>query len=101
VSQPVTVVNKVGGAGGVAFAYMRSRRGDPHVILSGVGATFLSASLRPELGVSFDDIIPLAMLGSDPQAVIVSAESPYRPLKELVAAATREPGSIVSGIGSP
>ncbi len=99
-NQQPTVSNKVGGAGTVAFNYMKSRRGDPHVVISGIGSTFLAASLRPEYGISLDDITPVALLALDPQAVIVSAESPYRTFRDLIEAAKREPGSLVASYGS-
>lgn len=101
VGQPINVVNRVGGAGTVAFNYMKGKRGDPHVILSSVSNTLVGATLRTEFGVSLDQFTPLAMLARDPQAVIVSADSPYRTFKDLIDAAKREPSSLVSGIGSP
>ena len=101
VSQPINVVNKVGGAGTVAFNYMKGKRGDAHVILSSVSNTLVGATLRTEFGVSLDQFTPLAMLARDPQAVIVSAGSPYRTFADLIEAAKREPGALVGSIGSP
>lgn len=101
VSQPLTVVNRVGGLGTVAFNYMKSKRGDPHVILSGVGSTLVAATLRPEFGVSLDQYAPLAMLARDPQAVMVNADSPWRTFKDLIDAAKREPGTLVGSYGTP
>lgn len=101
ITQPITVVNRTGGAGTVAFNHMKSRRGDPHVILASVGGTVISASLRPEFNVSLDHFTFVARLAQDPQAVIVSAGAPWRTFKELTEAAKREPGSLVASIGSP
>jgi putative tricarboxylic transport membrane protein len=101
VNQPLTVVNKVGGLGTVAFNYMKSKRGDPHVILSGVGSTLVAATLRPEFDVHLNQFTPLAMLARDPQAVMVNADSPYRTFKDLIEAAKREPNSLVGSYGTP
>lgn len=51
ITQPMIVVNRTGGAGTVAFNYMKSKPGDPHYVLSSVGGTLLSASLRPEFNI--------------------------------------------------
>src|SRR5688572_7583215 len=101
VGQPLTVVNKVGGLGTVAFNYIKAKRGDPHVILSGVGSTLVAATLRPEFGISLDQVTPLAMLARDPQAVMVSGDSPWKTFKELIDAAKREPGKLVGSFGTP
>jgi putative tricarboxylic transport membrane protein len=100
-NQTVSVTNRTGGAGTVAYNYIKSRKGDPHVILTGVSNTLLSASLRPEFNVSLDQFHLLAMFGRDPQAVIVSADSPYRNFRDLIDAAKREPATLVASIGSP
>jgi putative tricarboxylic transport membrane protein len=101
INQPVSISNRTGGAGTVAYNYIKSKRGDPHVILTGVSNTLLGAALRPEFNVSLDQFTLLAMMALDPQAVIVAADSPYRTFKDLIDAAKREPNSLVASIGSP
>ncbi len=101
VRQPITVSNRNGGAGTATFNYIKNKRGDPHVILASVSSTLISASLRPEFSINLDQFTPLAMLAQDPQAVIVSADSPYKTFKDLIDAAKREPGTLVGSIGSP
>lgn len=101
VSVPITVVNKPGGAGGVAYNYMKSKRGDPHALLTSAGSALLSATLRPEMGISMDDFTPVALLAQDPQAIIVGAESPYRTFREFIDAAKRESGGLAASITSP
>lgn len=101
VNQSVSVSNRTGGAGTVAYNYIKSKRGDPHVILTGVSNTLLGATLRPEFNVSLDQFTLLAMVALDPQAVIVAVDSPYRTFKDLIDAAKREPNSLVASIGSP
>src|SRR5687768_15967733 len=45
-SQPVIVANRAGGAGNIALNYIRSKRGDPHVILTIATGTVLTAASR-------------------------------------------------------
>ena len=101
VTVPVSVLNKPGGAGGVAYSYMKSKRGDPHALLTGVGSALLSATLRSDMGVSMNDFTPIALLAQDPQAIIVAADSPYRTFKEFIDAAKREPATLAASISSP
>ena len=99
ITQPIVVTNRTGGAGTVAYNYMKTKRGDPHVILASVGGTIISASLRPEFNVSLDNFTMVARLAQDPQAVIVSADSPWRSFKELIDTAKREPVALVAVMG--
>lgn len=101
ITQPMVVVNRTGGAGTVAFNYLKSKPGDPHYILSSVGGTLLSASLRPEFNISLDQFTMVARLSFDPQAVIVAADSPYKTFRDLIEAAKRQPNTLVGSIGSP
>ena len=101
ITQPITVVNRTGGAGTVAFNYMKMKRGDPHTILASVGGTIISASLRPEFNISLDQFTMVARLAQDPQALIVSADAPWQTFKEFIEAAKSQPGTLVASIGSP
>jgi putative tricarboxylic transport membrane protein len=59
----------------------------------------LTQVLRPELEISLDHFTPLAFLAQDPQAVMVSADSPHKTLKELIEASKREP--MIASVTSP
>jgi len=80
---------------------MKSRRGDPHALLTGVGSALLSATLRPDMGINMDDFTPVALLAQDPQAIIVAADSPHRTLRDLMDAAKRESNGLAASITSP
>ena len=44
-SEPITHSNRVGGLGTVAYNYVKSKRGDPHVILTlGTGSMLNAAT---------------------------------------------------------
>ena len=101
VSQPVTISNKPGGGGAIAYNYIKSKRGDPHVVMTVASMAMLSQAVRPELKLGLDNYTPLAFLAQDPQAVMVAAGSPYRALKDLIDGARKEPNTLVASITSP
>jgi len=100
-SQPIITSNRTGGSGVVAYNYIKSKRGDPHVIMTMATGGILNAASRPELDLPLSIFTPLAMFATDPQVVAVRAESKFQTFKELVEAAKREPGTIAVGITGP
>ena len=101
VTQPVNVINRPGGAGAIAYTYFKGRRGDPHTIMTVASMTLLVQSTRPDMAMGLDHYTPLAFLAQDPQAVMVSGDSPYRTFKDLVDAGKREPNTLVASVASP
>lgn len=100
-SQPLINANRVGGGGVVAYNYIKSKRGDPHVIMAIATGGILNSASRPELDLPLDTFTPLAMFATDPQVVAVRSESQFKTFKELVEAAKREPGTVSVGITGP
>ena len=45
--QPYIIGNRTGGGGAIAFNYIKSKRGDPHHVLTVATGTFMSAIARP------------------------------------------------------
>ena len=102
-SQPLITSNRVGGGGAIAYNYIKSKRGDPHVVMTMATGGVLNASVRPELDLPLSIFTPLAMFAQDPQVVAVRAESKFQTLKELAEAGKREPDTItvsLSGSGT-
>ena len=98
--QPVTVVNRAGGAHAVAANYVASRRGDPHVVLTIAHSSFLVVPAASGLDLGLDKFVPLALYGLDSHSVTVRADAPHKNLKDLIAAAKRAPKSVIAGIGT-
>lgn len=102
-SQPLINANRVGGGGVVSYNYIKSKRGDPHVVQTVATAGLLNAAVRPELELPLDIYTPLAMFATDPQVIAVRVDSKFNTFNELVEAARREPGTVsvaVSGGGT-
>src|SRR4051812_39954326 len=98
--QPVVVQNRPGGGGAVGQTYVASRRGDPYVFL--LAATNLVAvPIRTGLDIGADKFQPLGAIGFDLNAISVAENSPYRTLKDLLAAARDKPKTISVGTTSP
>jgi putative tricarboxylic transport membrane protein len=100
VNVPVNVINKPGGGGAIAYTYLKSKRGDPHTIMSVGTMAMLSQVVRPELDLGFEHYTPLAFLAQDPQGVMVHADSPFKTLQDLIDAAKREPNTLVASVAS-
>jgi putative tricarboxylic transport membrane protein len=99
IPQPVVVVNKSGGAGAVAVNYVAERK-DSHIIFTAPSATFVGVFLKAKVQATRPDCVPLAMLGQDVQVFAVQASSPYRSIKDLVAAAKQKPKKVTVGFGT-
>jgi putative tricarboxylic transport membrane protein len=100
VAQAPVISNRVGGGGAIAYNYVKGKKGDPHVLLAVATGTFMSAVVRPDLGLAMDDFTPVAFLAMDPQVVAVTGDNRFKTVKELIDTAKREPNTIVSAIAS-
>jgi putative tricarboxylic transport membrane protein len=100
-SQPTLVANRTGGGGAVAFNHIKTRRGDPYTVLTVATGSLLTNAARTDLGLGLENYTPLAFFASDPQAIMVSADSPYATFKDLIEAARKAPDTIVCAVTSP
>ncbi len=97
--QPFVVVNRVGGAGILAYTYFKTKRGDPYSMLT-VATTILAMAHRPDVNIGLENYTPLALFAIDPQTIMVPADSPFATFKELVEAARQQPESLVAATTS-
>jgi tripartite-type tricarboxylate transporter receptor subunit TctC len=98
-SQPINVNNRVGGSGVVGYSYFKTKRGDPHVMLSVTG-TILAMAYRPEINIGLENYLPLALFAIDPQTIMVPADSPFKTFKDLMEAARAKPETLVAATTS-
>ena len=101
ITQPMINSNRVGGAGTIAYNYIKSKKGDPYVVMTIATGGVLNAASRPELDLPLSIFTPLAMFAQDPQVIALRTESKFKTMKEVIEAARREPGSISVGITGP
>jgi len=95
-SQPIAVVNRAGGAGAIAMAYVAGKKGDPHFWLTATTG-FLQTPLQGLSKYNYKNFTPLANLAYDDFLIIVRADSPYKSMKDLVEAARKKPGDLKVG----
>jgi putative tricarboxylic transport membrane protein len=96
--QPVTPVNKEGGAGAVAFQYVFEKKGDMHYIMITLNSFFTTLIVQ-KLPFQATDFTPIANLALDPFYLWVNEESPWKTADDFVKAA-RETELTVAGTGS-
>src|SRR5687767_13706351 len=75
------VVNKPGGGGLTAMAYMVEKKGDTHAIALFANTWFTGPIMSAEAKVSMSDLTPIARLVVEPGIIAVKGDAPYKSLK--------------------
>ncbi len=90
--QPVVIDNKPGSGGNIGTDLVAKAAPDGQTWLLGSPGLAISPSLYPRLPYKPEDLQPVALLGSQPNVLLVPADSPARTLAELVAMLRKAPG---------
>ena len=95
----VTVVNKPGGGGSIAYVYLNQHAGDGHYIaLNPVNIiTNHVTGLSP---IHHRDITPVAQILSEYTVVLVRNESPVGSIRDLIERLRRDPGALTVSVGT-
>src|SRR5215472_1453757 len=100
--QPVIVENKAGAAGSIGMEYAKQQTAD--------GQSFVIANLGPAIinpiltKVPYDverDFVPVSLIATGPNILVVNPSSPAKSLPELIAYAKANPGKLNFGSGGP
>ncbi|SDB18507.1 tripartite tricarboxylate transporter substrate binding protein [Belnapia rosea] len=99
---PVVVELRPGAGGNIGAAHVANGvRADGHAMLLGS----ISLATAPALqAISFDplrDLVAVAALGAVPSLMVVSPDSPFRSLGDVLAAARARPGEVTFGSSGP
>lgn len=94
--QDMVVVNKRGGSGAAALAYLADQDPDGHVIMT-MTQSHIFNILQGKSPLGIDDIAGLARATLDPQIVVVNANSPLQSLDDLMAASSEADGGLKWG----
>ena len=96
---PVVVENKAGAGGVLGTQWFVKEKADGHTILLATSSTNAAAPhLYARLGFDpVNDFTPVVSLCEIPNVMVVPSKSPWTSLKELVAAARKEPGKYTYG----
>ena len=102
--QPVVVDNRPGADGIIGTQVVAQAAPDGYTLL--VVTTGLTTNPLLYKSVSYDpikDFVPITILGSSPNVLLVNPSAPFSTLPELIALAKKEPGKLQygsSGVGS-
>jgi putative tricarboxylic transport membrane protein len=96
----VQVVNKPGGGGAVAPAYLAEKKGDAHTVGIFTGVWLTNPITSAEAKVTLRDLTPISRLVLEPAVIAVKADSPYKTLPDFINAAKQKPGELKQSGGS-
>ena len=95
----ITVVNRPGGGGSIAYTYVSQKPGDAHV-LSVTSSNLLSNHIIGSSTLSPADFTPLAMLYEDHAVFMVAADSPLKTGKDLAERLRKDPRALTVGFAN-
>jgi len=95
----ITVVNRPGGGGSIAYTYVSQKPGDAHV-LSVTSSNLLSNHIIGSSTLSPADFTPLAMLYEDHAVFMVAADSPIKTGKDLADRLKKDPRALTVGFAN-
>jgi tripartite-type tricarboxylate transporter receptor subunit TctC len=96
--QPIVIENKTGAGGNIGADLAYQSEPDGHtLLLSPPGPLAVNQSLYKQLSYKPQDFVPLTVVGSVPNVVIVRNELPANSLKELIAYVKANPGKVTFG----
>lgn len=102
--QPVIIENRTGAGGTIASQVVAKSAPDGYTLVIVASGHAINPYLYSKLPYdTFKDFRPISLLGSSPNILLVSANSPYKTLVDLLAAARAKPGSLsygMAGIGT-
>jgi len=91
---PITqIINKPGGAGGIAIAYLNQHAKDPHYLLT-FSMTPLSSQIMGRSNFQVSDISPISLIFGQYVYVSVREDSPIKNGKDLIDRLRRDPASL-------
>jgi putative tricarboxylic transport membrane protein len=96
---PVNVVNRPGGGGAIAMAYLNTHAGDPHYVAVNA-ITTLTNYITGKTPHGPADFTPLAIMGVEYVGVCVRAESPLKSGKDLIERLRKDPTSMSIAVGT-
>lgn len=98
VEAPVNVVNKPGGGGSVAYAYLNQHPGDGHYVVLASKAILTNHLVGR--GPSYTEFTPVANLFSEWISVTVKLDSPLKTGRDLVERLKKDPAALSFGIAT-
>ncbi len=93
--QPVIVDNKPGAGTIIGTDTVAKSPPDGCTLLLATFANAVNPSMQPKLPYAWDrDFAPVILLGRGPNVLVVRADSPYKTVQDIIAAARSNPGKL-------
>lgn len=100
ITVPITVTNKPGGGGSVAFKYVASKAADPYTLLGTPSVFTTQAIISPKDSPNYTEFTPIGLLCIEPIAVVVKADSPYKTMNDLIEVGKTKPEGVTWALTS-
>ena len=98
--QEMVISYQPGGGGAVGWASLNGLKGDGHTIMGVNLPHIIIKPAQKDVGFKTEDLNTFYMFHYTPDAIVVTADSPYETLADLVADAKAKPGQVtMSGSG--
>jgi tripartite-type tricarboxylate transporter receptor subunit TctC len=99
--QEMIVLNKPGAGGALAWSQMNNMPGDGYTVVGVNLPHIVLQPLEPDTQFKTEDVTPVYFFHYTPDAIIVSADSPFKTFADLVRAAREKPESVtIAGSGT-
>src|SRR5258706_4545386 len=100
--QPIIVDNKPGAGASSGADIVAKSAPDGYTFLVSAAGVISNGMIKKGLPYKDEDLVPVAMIGLAPSVILVPANSPYKDLKEFIAASKVGPGFhwATAGTGS-
>ena len=101
--QPVIVDNRAGAGGNVGVEFVARSAPDGYTLLINTNGQSISPAVYKKLNWDPKDYIPVTQIFQSSATVIANVKSPYKDLRDLIAAAKARPGALnygASGVGN-
>lgn len=99
VARGVEVFNLPGGSGAVGLRRLIYEKGNGRLLMV-MGLGLVGAQYTSGIGATLQQTTPVARLIEEPEVIVVTQDSPYASLGDLVAAWRADPASVTVGGGS-
>jgi putative tricarboxylic transport membrane protein len=91
------VTNQAGGSGMVGTTAVAQSKGNVHMLLTFISGQVAAPLAAAKAAATFRDLTLISGLAIDEQLIVVKADSPYKSVQDVVAAAKQRSGAVTIG----